>query len=189
MTSQIGTDWRRYGAGGRVQPSGITLIELILVMALLTIVAAVSAPHLTHFLSGRVLTEECARFVAVTHYARSEAISRGVPTEVWIDPDEGRYGLRYLAAETDDLPDPRDYQLNRELQFRFEETVANETDSITMLFWPDGTVDESSIDCVVIARDGSEELEIALDDAQANYAVREAGDEIRYAEYDALRQQ
>jgi len=179
MTSQIGTDEQRCSLGRQAHPRGITLIELILVMALLTIVAAVSAPHLTHFLSGRVLTEECARFIAVTRHARSEAISRGVPTEVWIDPDKGRYGFRYLAAERDDLPVGRNYQLNRALHFRLEEFVANETDSITMLFWPDGTVDESSIERIAIVCDEEEELEIALDDAHAHYAIRKPGDENR----------
>src|SRR5689334_18148384 len=51
-----------------------TLIELILVMALLAIVMAVSAPALSNFMRGRTLDSEARRFVSLTRYGQSRAV-------------------------------------------------------------------------------------------------------------------
>jgi prepilin-type N-terminal cleavage/methylation domain-containing protein len=65
--------------------AAFTLIELILVMALLA-----TSWRLPRRLSrvpyaDRNLRQEAARFVALTEFARSEAISRGIPMIVWVD--------------------------------------------------------------------------------------------------------
>src|SRR5207249_2115896 len=54
-----------------------TLIELILVMALLAIVLAVSAPALSTFFQGRTLDSEVRRFLSLTRYGQSRAVSEG----------------------------------------------------------------------------------------------------------------
>jgi Tfp pilus assembly protein FimT len=69
------------------------LIELILVMALLAIVIAVSAPALSNFFRGRTLDSEARRFVSLTRYGQSRAVSEGIPMMVWIDTRLGAYGL------------------------------------------------------------------------------------------------
>ena len=78
---------------GRRQLSGMTLIELILVMGLLAVVLGISAPVLSGFVKGRKLQEEARRFLALTRYGRSEAISRGVCMELRIDMDARKYGI------------------------------------------------------------------------------------------------
>ena len=70
-----------------------TLVELILVMALLTIVMAVAAPSLARFFRGRDIETEAGRFVALTRYGQSQAVSLGRPMLLWVDPKEGSYGL------------------------------------------------------------------------------------------------
>src|SRR5262245_26935387 len=74
-----------------------TLIELILVMALLLIVAGVTFPSLRNFFQGRSLDSEARRFLSLTRYAQSRAISEGMPMVLWLDAREGTYGLQ---AET-----------------------------------------------------------------------------------------
>src|SRR5437667_286619 len=77
-----------------------TLIELILVMALLSIVLAVSAPALSNFFRGRNLDSEARRFVSLTRYAQSRAVSEGVPMIVWMDIRQGTYGLQQEPGYT-----------------------------------------------------------------------------------------
>ena len=73
---------------------GLTLIELILVMALLVIAISVAAPSLSRFFHGRDLDSEARRFLALTRYGQSRAVSEGVPMVLWIDVQKRTYGLR-----------------------------------------------------------------------------------------------
>ena len=66
-----------------------TLVELILVMALLVTLLALAVPSLSRSLRQRNLEQEAARLLALTEYGRDEAASQGVPVVVWIDPDNG----------------------------------------------------------------------------------------------------
>jgi prepilin-type N-terminal cleavage/methylation domain-containing protein len=82
-------------AEARGEPArAFTLIEFILVMALLAIAVAFVAPSLSGFFKGRAVTEEAARMKALTDFGRSEAISQGVPMTLWLDAENRRYGLR-----------------------------------------------------------------------------------------------
>ncbi len=66
-----------------------TLIELILVMAMLAIVISVALPSLKGFFRGRNLDSEARRFLSLTRYGQSRAVSEGVPMVLWIaDPIE-----------------------------------------------------------------------------------------------------
>jgi type II secretion system protein H len=73
--------------------AGFTLIELILVMAVLVIVLAMVAPSLGGFFRGRTLDSEAHRFVSLTRHAESRAVSEGVPMLLWIDVQQRAYGL------------------------------------------------------------------------------------------------
>ncbi|SDS36988.1 GspH/FimT family protein [Opitutus sp. GAS368] len=77
---------RRPGEGA------FTLIELLLVLALLAIVTALAAPRMISFFRGRALNEEGRRLLALTHYAQSRAVAEGVPVVLWLDPATGTYG-------------------------------------------------------------------------------------------------
>ena len=85
----------------RFQARAFTLVELILVMALLGVVLAVGAPALGRFFQGRTLDSEARRFLALTRYAQSRAVSEGVPMVLWIDPEQQTYGLQAETSYTD----------------------------------------------------------------------------------------
>ena len=89
MTSAIG---RKNNA--RHSARAFTLIELIVVMALLSIIALITAPSLSRFFRGNELLDEARQFLALTRYARSQAASTGVPMVFWIDEQQNQYGLR-----------------------------------------------------------------------------------------------
>ena len=80
---------------------GFTLIELILVMALFVVVFGIVAPDLSSFFRGRDLDSEAQRFLSLTRYGRSRAISEGVPVELWINAKQGKYGLEAVSGYTE----------------------------------------------------------------------------------------
>ena len=73
--------------------TAFTLIELVLVMALLVTLAAIAVPRLSRSMRGHNLDQEADCLLALTEYARDEAASQGVPMVVWIDADGGRCGV------------------------------------------------------------------------------------------------
>jgi type II secretion system protein H len=77
--------------------NGFTLIELILVLALLVIITSIAAPAMSKFIRGRALDSEARRLIALMHAAQSRAVSEGAPMMLWVDEKAGGYGLE---AET-----------------------------------------------------------------------------------------
>src|SRR5664279_2945484 len=84
---------------------GFTLIELILVMALLTIVISLTAPKLSRFFHGRTLDSEARRLLALTRSGQSRAVSEGMPIDLWVDAADGAFGLE--AEPSFDTSDPK----------------------------------------------------------------------------------
>ena len=82
-----------------------TLIELILVMALLTIVISLTAPKLSRFFHGRTLDSEARRLLALTRSGQSRAVSEGVPMDLWVNADKGEFGLE--AEPSFETSDPK----------------------------------------------------------------------------------
>ncbi len=71
-----------------------TLIELILVLALLVVITSIAAPAMSRFIRGRALDSEARRLAALMHAAQSRAVSEGAPMMLWVDEKTGGYGAR-----------------------------------------------------------------------------------------------
>lgn len=142
---------------------GFTLIELILVMAMLLIVLAVSAPALSNFFRGRTLDSEARRFLSLTRYGQSRAVSEGVPMILWIDAKNGTYGLEEEASYAAVDPKAVELELGKDLQVevadlgagRVSSSRANRRQRPEIRFLPDGFIDERSPQSVVL-REGDE---------------------------------
>ena len=65
--------------------AGFTLIELMLVLAILAMMVALVAPALAKSSRARNLEQEALRLVALTEYARDEAVSQGVSMAVYVE--------------------------------------------------------------------------------------------------------
>jgi type II secretion system protein H len=136
------------------------LIELILVMAMLLIVLAVAAPSLTNFFKGRTLDSEARRFLALTRYGQSRAISEGMPMVLWVDMQERAYGLEPEASYNNLDSRAVDYDLGRDLQIEVRDlpnqatvqTGSNQANRNpnSIRFRPDGFIAETSPKTVVI---------------------------------------
>src|SRR5688572_16541824 len=96
-------------------PSAFTLVELIIVMALLAIVMAVAAPTLSRSMKERNLAGEMARLLSATEYARSEAVSQGVPMVIWIDPGSRRIGIEPKQGFDGEPSRNREYTWNEDI--------------------------------------------------------------------------
>ena len=141
-TSQTGMDKSRLSYGS----AAFSLVELILVMALLVIVMAVSAPSLARSMRQRHLSDEAARFVALTEYSRNEAVSQGVPMTVWIDPAGGRCGVEAKVGFTGSEARAREFKVGADIQFELENAVASRGVVDVVEFGPEGAPSPGSID-------------------------------------------
>lgn len=95
---------------------GFTLVELLLVLALLLTVLGFAAPTLARFFRGRELDSEALRFLALTRYGQSRAVAEGMPMVLWIDPEQRRYGLEAEATYLERDDQAREFELAEDLE-------------------------------------------------------------------------
>jgi Tfp pilus assembly protein FimT len=107
----------------RHSPLAFTLIELILVMALLTIVISLTAPSLSRFFRGRTLDSEARRLLALTRSGQSRAVSEGLPMDLWVDATSGTFGLE--EEPSFDTSDPKAVEFTLDSGLKIE--VVNKT--------------------------------------------------------------
>src|SRR5262249_55830850 len=133
-----------------------------IVMAMLLIVVSVSFPSLKNFFHGRTLDSEARRFLSLTRYAQSRAVSEGVPMVLWIDARQRTYGLQaqsgYLPKDTKAI----EYDLDEDLQIEASTPPASallllHSGSVQVAgnlpairFTPDGFIGETSPESVQI---------------------------------------
>ncbi|MBB2898261.1 GspH/FimT family pseudopilin [Pseudomonas sp. AS2.8] len=87
--------------------SGFTLIEVLVVIALLGIVTALAAPGFANLVQSNRVQAAAGELQRALYYARSEAMSRGVNVVVTTDPEDanGWMGaLRITTVKTVVLP-------------------------------------------------------------------------------------
>lgn len=158
---------------------GFTLIELIAVMAVLATVLALAAPTLSGFIRGRSLQEEARRFLALSRYGRSQAVSCSVPMELWIDPESGDYGLSPAAGYELKDDKPIEWSLKDGLIFEMDHQAVRGEGRAIILFQPDGSIDPDSLDRLSIRRGEEEAFEIRQAVDGLGYIIQDRETEIR----------
>jgi type II secretion system protein H len=125
-----------------------TLIELILVLALLVIITSLAAPAMSNFIRGQALGSEARRLVALMHAGQSRAVSEGLPMVLWVDEKQGAYGLQAEATGRGGDPKAENLMVDSTLQITVVNTGSGGMTKFSGLpairFLPDGTVDENS---------------------------------------------
>jgi type II secretion system protein H len=128
--------------------AGFTLIELILVLALVVVITSLAAPAMANFIRGQALGSEARRLVALMHAGRSRAVSEGLPMVLWVDEKQGTYGLQAEMTGRNGDPKAENLSLDGNLQIAVVSTGLTGTTKFGGLpairFLPDGTVDENS---------------------------------------------
>ena len=125
-----------------------TLIELILVLALLVIVTSIAVPRMSGFIRGRALDSESRRLMSLMHAAQSRAVSEGAPMMLWVDEKAGGYGLAAETSGQNGDAKAEDLNVDSTLQIAVLNLGTGEQTTFKNLpaikFLPDGTVDENS---------------------------------------------
>ncbi len=153
-------------------------------MAMLLIVISLAAPSLGRFFRGRTLDAEVRRFVTLTRYGQSRAVSEGLPMILWIDPEQRCYGLQAEASyeETDDKA--VEFDLNESLEMEVEdppiansllprETLSAMPDNRPFIrFTPEGFVSETSPENIRIRENEDEGVWIVRSRNRLSYEVQ-----------------
>ncbi len=148
IQSALAASLKRPSFAIRNSKCGFTLIELILVLALLVIITSIAVPTMSRFIRGRALGSEAQRMIALMHAAQSRAVSEGAPMMLWFDERTGAYGF---AAETSGQDgDPKAEELTVDSTLKLSVPNSGATTQTTfkdlpaIKYLPDGTVDEGS---------------------------------------------
>lgn len=151
--------------------AGFTLIEMILVMALLVVAVSMVSPRLAGFIRARTLESETRRLLSLSNAARARAISEGAPVILWLEASTGRYGMELETPGKNGDPHSIEFTADADLQIAFTTATSlvgqtatsprpvtlpgvrpvtqRNVPSIRML--PDGSVDESSPEAIRIS--------------------------------------
>src|SRR6185369_11882132 len=195
--------FRRCGPTNRLQPGlqtrsldvghdqrrAFTLVELILVMALLAIVMAISAPALSNFFRGRTLDSEARCFVSLTRYGQSRAVSEGVPMVLLIDTRRGTYRLQQDPGYGEADSKAVNLTLGKDLQISVEDVPSVSTQIMhgrqadpnvpQLRFQPDGFIGATSPQTVVIRERTGETVYITQSRNRLHYEIHTSSSQNR----------
>jgi len=155
------------------QKKAFTLLELISVLAILAVVLTISAPSLGGFFKSRSLHEESRRLLALTRYARSEAVSGSVPVEVWIQTNTGEYGLQRGVTYSSKEKPPPEYQLPENQYFELDTEQLDSEGKAIIAFEPDGSMHVENPDEIIIAEDENKRVVIKKSNFGMGYIIDE----------------
>ena len=124
------------------RPAGFTLVELIVVMAILAAIVALAAPSFSRTVASARLRAGATEVRATLARARALAVADGRTRSVVFHLDNGAYGLDNDAALRT-LPDPVRWEALRILGERKERGGAR------VAFFPDGTAEEAEVTVVL----------------------------------------
>jgi Tfp pilus assembly protein FimT len=159
------------------------LIELILVMTLLMIVLAVSAPALQGFFKGRNLDSEARRIYSLANYAQTRAVSEGIPVFVWFDPRQRVYGMRAATSYLEIDPRSVEFQLDRDLELEvFHPPVVrgvfvtpfvdrNVGAVPAIRFMPDGSIAETSPESILVVQAKRDAIALGISTNRLRYEI------------------
>jgi len=160
-------------SGGR---RGFTLIELILVLALLVIVTSLAAPAISNFVRGRALDSEARRLAALMHAGQSRAVSEGAPMVVWLDEKGGAYGLEAETSGASGDARSETLTVDSSLQLAVQDAStapATFKDLPAIKFLADGTVDENSARTLKLTDTAGFSRWLALNPMRTGYEIRD----------------
>ncbi len=144
---------------------------------MLTAVLAVSMPSLAPFFRGRTLDNEARRLLMLTRYGRSEAITRSIPMDLWIDTNKGEYGLMPKVGYDFEGSKPVRFQLAKNLRFDLHNATYNMEDGILITFLPDGSVGEDSVRFISMYNDEQEFITLEKLEFSFEYVIRDEEDD------------
>ena len=83
----------------RNHPRAFTLVELVLVMVVIAVIAAMVVPSLSGSARGRRIGDTANQIVSLARLARTQAVTDGKTYRLNIDPNGGSYWLTVRDAD------------------------------------------------------------------------------------------
>jgi Tfp pilus assembly protein FimT len=126
----------------RRQYKGMTLLELILVGLILCTVLAMAAPSLRGFFASRKIDDAATHILALTQFARSQAISEGIAYRLNFDTRDRTYWVSAQKAgvfESLQTELGQVYTLAKDIELDLEDMDKKDRD-VFLTFTPHGTV-------------------------------------------------
>lgn len=174
------------------------MIELIMVMVVLTAIMTVVAPSLNKFFRGAIINDEARRILGVTHLARQEAISSGMPMQVWFDLENQWFGVRELSGldagsvtqvTAAERSGPHVYQLDSNLEIELDRNTTLNQSMPGIIYYPDGQLDIASLPGFYLKNKKLEDQKLQIIRAPngLRYEIRK-GDEMLVIQNDVLAQ-
>ena len=124
-----------------------TLLELIAVMVILCVVVAMAAPSIREFGRGRGGVDCAAQIVALTRWARTQAVTEGAVYRLNFDPPSRSYWVtveRYGYFESPGQEFGRVFIAPDSVE-RLDCTAPRAEDGQYVQFWPTGRTDPATI--------------------------------------------
>jgi prepilin-type N-terminal cleavage/methylation domain-containing protein len=137
------------GNRGLAAANGFTLIELVLVMALLVVAVSIVAPRMSGFIRGQAIGSEARRLEALMHAGQARAVSEGMPMVLWFDAKQNECGLQEETPPRGGDPRAESVDVSEYVQIAVA-NAAGPSGATTfhnlpaIRFLPDGMVDENS---------------------------------------------
>ncbi len=134
---------------------------------------------------GRNLDNEARRFLSLTRYGQSRAVSEGVPVELWINPRQGSYGLQALSGYTETQTNPMNFNLDESVQISFSapssvlvrsnywtQAKAQFGAVAKIRFQPDGFISDSSPEKIFLRQGTASQILIAETPSHLRYDIQ-----------------
>ena len=158
--------------------SAFTLIELVLVLALLVVVVSIVVPHMTGFIRGQALSSEVRRVASVMHAGQARAVSEGVPVMFWLDQKQNRYGIELESSGKNGDLKAQSFTADENVQLAVLNTGIGTAVTFKNLpavrFMPDGSVDEGSPGTIQLKDSGGRSLWLMESSNRNGYEIRDS---------------
>ena len=159
--------------------NAFTLIELMLVLALIVVAVAIVVPRMSGFIRGRALDSEARRLLALTDAGEARAVSEGMPMVLWFNAKQNECGLEEETPPKGGDAEAEDLDINENVQIAVA-NASGSSDTTTfhnlpaIRFLPDGTIDENSPQTLQLT-EGSDALWLMELQNRTGYEISNAG--------------
>jgi type II secretion system protein H len=170
---------------GKAGRDAFTLVEMILVMTIMVILISLVFPSLKGFFQGRNLDNEARRFLSLTRYAQSRAITEGQPVELWLNPRTGSYGVQAVSGYTETQTNPMAFNLDSTIRIAFStpssvlvrsnywSQAQGQFGAVAKIrFQPDGFISDTSPENIYLRQGADSQVWIAETPSHLRYDIQ-----------------
>ena len=145
-------------AGPPVRQAGYSLIEVLVVLALISVLSGLAAADFSSQLPHLRLNHAARALVSDLRWARQLAIATGQPVVLLLDPDRNRYWIEKASQPGIPVGLVRDFQ-DRKQGFG-EIDLVGSTGGRTLTFYPQGTT--NSWTTITLKNKAGEQRQVTL---------------------------